>query len=367
LIVSMEHVLPRAPAPLVAVGLAIVGSAFLGLPAAGVAVVGDVPGGLPAFVQPRLDLMWDLWPAAAGIALMSFTESTAAARAFALPGEPRPIPNRELLALGVANVAGGLLSAMPAGGGTTQTAVNRKAGARSQAAGLVTALVALITLLVLAPVIGFMPQAALAAVVVAYSADLIKPAEFREIRRVRRIEFRWAVIAFIGVVLLGTLQGILVAVIVSLLALAHQSYDPPVHVVGRKRGTDIYRPRSDEHPDDESWDGLLILRIEGRAFFLNAHHIIDRIWHAVDQAKPTILVLDCRAVIDIEFTALKMFIEAEEELRRHGVTLCLAALTPDALKVVQQSALGERLGRPRMFISLQSAVRHYERLGATAD
>ena len=133
---------------------------------------------------------------------------------------------------------------MPAGGGTSQTAVNRMAGARTQFAALVTAAVALATLLLLAPVIGLMPQAALAAVVVVYSLDLIKPAEFAAIRRVRRTEFRWAVIAFAGVVLLGTLQGILVAVIASLLSLAQQAYDPPVHVVGRKRGTDVFRPRS---------------------------------------------------------------------------------------------------------------------------
>ena len=111
-----------------------------------------------------------------------------------------------------------------------------------------------------------MPQAALAAVVVAYSIDLIKPAEFREILRVRSTEFYWALIAFAGVVLLGTLQGILVAVIVSLLALAHQAYDPHVYVVGRKRGTSVFRPLSKEHPDDETWPGLLILRPEGRLF-----------------------------------------------------------------------------------------------------
>jgi MFS superfamily sulfate permease-like transporter len=163
---------------------------------------------------------------------------------FAAPGEPRPAPNRELRALGCANLAGGLLGAMPAGGGTTQTAVNRKAGARTQLAALVTAAVSLATLLVLAPLIGLMPQAALAAVVVAYSIDLIQPGEFLVIRRVRRIEFRWAVIAFVGVVLLGTLQGIIVAVVASIFALAQQAYDPPVHVIGRKRGTDVFRPRS---------------------------------------------------------------------------------------------------------------------------
>jgi high affinity sulfate transporter 1 len=366
LIFALERFVPRAPAPLVAIGLAIMASALLGLQQAGVEVIGAVAGRLPELVRPQAELAWEMWPAAAGIALMSFTESVAAARAFALPGEPRPVPNRELFALGVSNIAGGLFGAMPSGGGTSQTAVNRRAGARTQAAGVVTASGALATLLVLAPLIGLMPQAALAAVVVAYSLDLIRPVELREIRRVRRIEFRWAVIACIGVVLLGTLQGILVAVIASLLALAHQAYDPPVHVVGRKRGTDVFRPRSNDHPEDESWSGLLIVRIEGRLFFLNAQRVGDKIWHAIDVAKPAVVVLDGSALIDLEYTALKMLIEAEEKGRRLGITLWMASLTPEVLKVVQQSPLGETLGRTRMFFTLQRAVQHYEHMSGSA-
>ena len=360
LIFALEHFVPHSPAPLVAIGLAIAASAALNLSESGVAVVGAVSGGLPSLVRPRLDLAALMWPAATGIALMSFTESIAAARAFAAPGEPRPLPNRELLALGAANAAGGLFGAMPAGGGTSQTAVNRKAGARTQLASLVTAAASLATLLVLAPLIGLMPQAALAAVVVAYSLDLIQPAEFAAIRRVRRKEFRWAAIAFAGVVLLGTLQGILVAVIASLLALAQQAYDPPVHVVGRKRGTDIFRPRTSDHPDDESWPGLLIVRVEGRAFFLNAQRIGDKVSSLIADAQPAVVVLDGRALFDIEYTALKMLIEAEEKLRGQGVMLWLASLNPEVLNVVQQSPLGQTLGRSRMFFNLQSAVTHYQ-------
>ena len=139
LIFGMERFVPRVPAPLVAVAAAIAASALLGLPAHGVATVGQVPTGLPFVTWPDLALVHALWPPAVGIALMSFTESIAAARAFAERDEPLPEPNRELFALGVANAAGGLLGAMPAGGGTSQTAVNRLAGARSQAAELVTA------------------------------------------------------------------------------------------------------------------------------------------------------------------------------------------------------------------------------------
>jgi len=362
LIFAMEHFAPRAPAPLLALGLAIGASAAFNLSQSGVATIGAVSGSLPSLIRPQLELAWMLWPPATGIALMSFTESIAAARAFAAPGESRPVPNRELRALGCANLAGGVLGAMPAGGGTTQTAVNRKAGARTQLAALVTAAVSLATLLVLAPLIGLMPQAALAAVVVAYSIDLIQPSEFAVIRRVRRIEFRWAVIAFIGVVVLGTLQGIIVAVIASLFALAHQAYDPPVHVIGRKPGSDVFRPRSSDHPEDESWPGLLILRIEGRAFFLNAQRISDRMSQLIATDQPALVILDGRSLIDIEYTALKMLIEAEERLRTHGITLWLASLNPQVLKTVQQSPLGETLGRARMFFSLHNAVAHYEEL-----
>ena len=150
---------------------------------------------------------------------MSFTETIAAGRAFAKSEEPPTRPNQELLATGLANAGGALLGAMPAGGGTTQTAVNRLAGARSQLAEMVTAAAALVTMLLLAPLIGLMPEATLASVVIVYSIGMIKPAEFRAILRVRRMEFFWALAAFAGVVLLGTLKGILVAIVVSLVGL----------------------------------------------------------------------------------------------------------------------------------------------------
>jgi MFS superfamily sulfate permease-like transporter len=136
-----------------------------------------------------------------GIALMSFTETIAAGRAFARNDDPSPQANRELLSTGFANIGGAFFGAMSAGGGTTQTAVNRLAGARTQLADLITAATTLVTMILLAPLIALMPQATLAAVVIVYSVGLIRPAEFREILSVRRMEFRWALIAFAGVVL----------------------------------------------------------------------------------------------------------------------------------------------------------------------
>jgi len=365
LIFVLERYAPWLPVPLVAIGLAIAASAAFGLREAGVATIGAVPRELPSLVAPNLELALQMWPAAAGIALMSFTETIAVGRAFAAPGEPRPVPNRELIATGVANAAGGLLGAMPAGGGASQTAVNRRAGAKTQVAGLVTAAMALATLALLAPLMGLMPQAALAAVVVAYSIELFKPAEFAEIRRVRRTEFYWALIALAGVVFLGTLNGILVAVVASLLVVLQQGYNPPVHVIGRKRGTDVFRPRSQEHPDDETWPGLLILRPEGRIFFANAPVIGEKLRSIYEGAKPKVVLLDFRAVLDLEYTALKMLAEGEERLRAEGVELWLAGCSPEVLAVVRNSRLGERLGRECMFFNVGGAVQRYEaKLGA---
>jgi MFS superfamily sulfate permease-like transporter len=200
LLITLKRLMPRAPAPLLAVTAGIIG-AYMLLHAHGVELVGNIPQGLPSFTGPAFSLATRLWPAALGIALMSFTETIAAGRAFARNDDPSPQANRELLSTGFANIGGAFFGAMSAGGGTTQTAVNRLAGARTQLADLITAATTLVTMILLAPLIALMPQATLAAVVIVYSVGLIRPAEFREILSVRRMEFRWALIAFAGVVL----------------------------------------------------------------------------------------------------------------------------------------------------------------------
>jgi SulP family sulfate permease len=207
ILIGVERLLPRGPAPLLAIAAGIAGMSLFGLQVYGVGSVGHVPTGLPSLVHPQSMLVRSLWPPALGIALMSFTETIACGRAFAASHEPTPAPNRELVALGVANAGGSLLSSMPAGGGTSQTAVNRLAGARTQLAELVTAAVTLVTMLLLARFIEQIPEPTLAAVVLASSIGLVKPTEFRKVHRVREMEFLWAVAALVGVVLLGTLEG----------------------------------------------------------------------------------------------------------------------------------------------------------------
>jgi high affinity sulfate transporter 1 len=365
LLIGIEHWFPRAPAPLIAVAGGIAAMSLLGLEARGVETVGEIPRGLPAFVPPDLALVAALWPGALGIALMSFTETIAAARAFAAPGDPPLMPNRELLATGLANAGAGVWGSMPSGGGTSQTAVNRLAGARTQLAGLVTAGATLLTMLLFAGPMGLMPQATLAGVVIVYSVGLIELAGFRAILAVRRTEFVWALVALAGVLLLGTLQGILVAIVVSLVVLAQQVANPPVYVLGRKPGTNVFRPRTAEHLEDESFVGLLLLRVEGRVFFLNARRIGEQIERLVEEMKPRVLALDLSGVFDLEYTALKALIEAEERLRARGISVWLVGLTPGVRSVIQRSELGETLGHERMHFNLEIAVERYSSLTPT--
>ena len=366
-LIAMERLWPHSPAPLVVVGGSIAASWFFGLHAAGVSTVGLIPQGFPSLTLPDLALVGQLAPGALGIALMSFTETIAAGRAFSRPGEPPINANRELVATGAANLGGALFGAMPAGGGTSQTAVVRAVGGRSQKASLVTAGTALATMLLLAPLLGLMPYATLAAVVIFYSIGLIQPAEFRAIRGIRSMEFRWALIACVGVLVFGTLKGIVVAIIVSMIGLAAQTAHPRVSVIGRKRGADVLRPLSPEHPDDETFEGLLIVRPEGRLYFVNAQNVTQQIDALVTQYKPRVLAVDMSRVPDIEYSALQALMEGEKRATESGAIVWLVGMNPGVLEAVRHAGMDQRLGRERMLFNARAAIERYEALRATGE
>ena len=293
---------------------------------------------------------------------MSFTESIAAGWAFVAPGDPPIDANRELAATGAVNLGGASLGSMPAGGGTSQTGVVRSAGGRTQMASLVTAVAALATMLLLAPVLGLLPQATLSALVILYSMGLIQPAEFRAIYTVRRMEFCWAVVAAVGVLVFGTLQGIVVAIVLSLLGLALQTAHPRVSVIARKRGADVLRPLSSEHPDDETFEGLLILRPEGRLYFANAQNVADRIRTLTAEYKPCVVVLDFSRVPDIEYSALQML---QEAARRSSVTFWPVDLNPGVLDVVRRAGLDQELGPDWLLFDTRTAIERFESFRAS--
>ena len=344
IILGLEHFAPRLPSPLFVVGGGIAASFFLALQSSGVAVVGHIPGGLPPLVRPDPSLLVALWPGAMAIALMSFTETIAAGRAFVAPGEPRPNPNQELVATGAANVLGGLFAAMPGGGGTSQTAVNRKAGARASRERR--------------DLDGGPRHAALP------GADhgphtpgdaggrrhriLDRPRQPRGVPQDPAIPDPGVPVGPRGVRgggAAGTLKGILAAVLLSMLSLLHMANNPPVYTMGRKRGTDVFRPLSEEHPDDETFPGLLILRTEGRLYSGTRRTSATGSGRCFARRGSKVVLLDCSGIPSFEFTALKMIVEAEAKLRAEGVALWLAALSPEALPLVQASPLGAGLGR----------------------
>ena len=366
-LISMERLWPHSPAPLVAVGGSIAASWFFGLHGQGVSTVGLIPQGLPTLTMPDFALVKQLVPGALGIALMSFTESIAAGRAFASSAEPPINANRELMAIGAANLGGALFGAMPAGGGTTQTAVVRAAGGLSQKTSLVTATAAAAIMLLLSPLLGLLPYATLAAVVIVYSIGLIQPLEFLTILKVRKMEFRWALIACLGVLVFGTLQGIVVAIIVSLIGLSSQTAHPRVYVIARKRGMDVLRPLSPDHPDDETFDGLLIVRPVGRLFFVNAHYVAEQINALMTQYQPQVLALDMSRVTDIEYSALQLLIEGEKQGLESGAELWLVGLNPGALEIVRHAGLADRLGRERLLFNARAAIERYQALQAKQD
>jgi SulP family sulfate permease len=171
----------------------------------------------------------------------------------------------------------------------------------------------------------------------------------------------WALVTCAGVVLIGTLEGILVAIAISVLTLIYQANHPLVYTVRRKIGTDVFRPQSADHPEDETLPGLLIVRTEGRMTFASMPHARERLAALIEAAHPQVVILECSAIPDFEYTALCTLMRAEEKMRDGGVSLWLSALNPIALEMVRRSPLGQSLGTERMFVNLRDAVKAYEK------
>jgi SulP family sulfate permease len=254
---------------------------------------------------------------------------------------------------------------MLAGGGTSQTVVVRSAGGQSQKASLVTGGAAPAAMLLLAPLLGLLPNATLAAIVIVYSVGLIQPAEFRAIRNVRTMELRWALVSCLGVLMFGTLKGIVIAIIVSMIGLASQTAHPRVSVIGRKRGADVLRPLLPEHSDDETFEGLLIVRPEGRLYFGNAQNVADQIQAQIEQHQPRVVALDTSRVPDLEYSAPKAVVEGEKRVGDRGITVWLVGLNPGVLEMVRHTELADRLGRERMLFNARAAIERYQAMHVT--
>jgi len=168
------------------------------------------------------------------------------------------------------------------------------------------------------------------------------------------------------VLVFGTLKGIMVAIIVSMIGLSSQAASPRVYVIGRKRGADVLRPLSPEHPDDETFEGLLIVRPEGRLFFVNAQIVAQQIDELVAQYKPRVLAVDMSRVPDLEYSALQMLMEGHKRAAERGTIAWLVGLNPGVLQVVRNSGLAEQLGPERLLFNARAAIERYQAMQAEA-
>jgi len=321
LIASLRRWNPRFPAALVTVALGVSASVLLGLEASGVPVVGPVPSGLPGFALPvvsRLDLV-ALLPTALVISLVGFMESIAVAQLYAARNRYSLNANRELVALGAANLAGSVFQAYPTTGGFSRTAVNAQAGARTPMAAVVSAAVIGLTLLFLTPLFRPLPDAILAAIVIVAVAGLFDWKQARELWRVDRRDFASMLATFLATLALGIELGILVGVGISIALLVHQSSAPHTAVMGRLAGTSDFRNVA-RYPEAEVSHDVAILRVDESLHFANAGFVEKWILQVVN-SEPLVraLVLDLYPVNRVDSTAIHMLQRVVRELKDRGI------------------------------------------------
>jgi high affinity sulfate transporter 1 len=334
-IVGLRRVAPGVPGPLLAVAGAIAAVSALDLD---VETVGSITSGLPALGLPDIDLAdaGRLAGGGVGVMLIAFAEGLGAAKAFATRDSPRVDANRELLALGGANLAAGVSSGMVVSGSLSKTAVNASAGARSQVSGLLAAGLTVVALLFLTGLFEDLPQATLAAVVIAAVAELV---DFRALvelyhtytRRLGR-QFGWvarpdflaAVATLLGVLVLGSLAGLFVGIGASLLLLVYRASRPYVAVLGRTPGPGgAYHDVQRDH-DARVAEAVVVLRIESGLYFANAENVRSRIVEAAAVDGVRAVVIDAETTPFVDVSAARMLVAVHDELRANGVRLVLA-------------------------------------------
>jgi high affinity sulfate transporter 1 len=353
---------PRLPGPLLAVLLATAAVALFDLQERGVEVVGTIPGGFPVPAFPPLDDLAQLLLPAVGVLLVGYTDNVLTARAFAAKGGYEIDPNRELLALGAANIGAGLFRGFPVSSSGSRTAIGAASGSRSQVYSLVALASVVLVLLFFRPVLANFPQAALGGIVVYAAVRLIDLAGFRRLARFRRTELMLALAAFAGVLVFDILYGILVAIGLSVVELFYRVARPHDAVLGRVPGLagmhDV-----DDYPDAQTIPGLVVYRYDSPLFFANAQDFKQRALAAAREHDGELkwFVLNAEANVEVDITALDALEELRQELTGQGVVFAMARVKQDLRDELEAYSLAERIGPDRIFPTLPTAVEAYER------
>ncbi len=378
IVVGLKEAAPVLPGSLIAVGVGIVSVQLLQLDQHGVGIVGTIPAGLPPIGLPEapLDLLARSAGPAIGVLLIGVAEGLGAAKAYAAREHDDIDPDREVLALGAANVAAGLTSGMVVNGSLSKTAVNAAAGARSQVSGLVVAAMTIVTLLFLTGLFEQLPEATLAAVVIAAVWELI---DVRSLRRLYRLsneplarlsgltarpDFLAAVAALLGVLIFDTLPGLFIGIGTSLVLLLYRAYRPHIATLGLVAGSADQYADVARHPENTLTPGVTILRVDSGLFFANAEHVRSVVRAAAAQPDTRAVILDMEAVPTVDVSAVRMLADLRQELADRGSRLLLARDLGQVRELMRRE-LGER-SEADVFPTVAAAVAALERDAAGA-
>jgi high affinity sulfate transporter 1 len=360
LLVLGERLLPGRPVALGVVALSIVAASALGLPALGVATTGEIPAGLPTLEGPALRLhdIEGIVPLAAGCLLLAYIESVSAARTFAAKHGYSLDPRQELLGIGAANLAAALGHGYPVAGGLSQSAVNDKAGARTPLALVFASITLALCLLFLTGLLENLPKAVLAAVVLTAVCGLLDFPALLRMWRVSRLDFYAATIALVGVLLLGILQGILLAALASVLLLLGSVSRPHVAFLGRIPGTDRYSDLA-RHPENETLPGVIAFRPEASLLYVNAAAVMQTVLSRLRSAVPSdirLVVCDLSASPYVDLAGSRMLHELHGELAAKGIALRIVGAHGRLRDLLRADGLGEKVGRFDRVVTLDSVL-----------
>lgn len=351
----LKGALPRVPGTLVVVALAVVLSSVFGLAERGVAVVGAIPAGLPRLTLPAVGVadILGLVPTALSLSLLIVADAVLTGRSFAQRHGYRVDANQELVALGAANLSTGLLQAFPTAASSSRSAVNDASGARSQLSALTAAVLLVLFLVAFTGLLASLPTVVLGAIIVVAAANLVDVAELRRLWRVRRDEFRLAALTLAGVLLVGIVPGILVAVTVALFHLISRIYRPSDATLDDVEGVDGFQP-AEGGAAQQAEPGLLVYRFSARVAEL------------VAGTAPAVrrVVVSCDAMTDLDITGADALGRLHKELRERGVSLGLARMRPAVAEMLRRSGLEAQIGAENIYPSVRSAVRAYIAPGA---
>lgn len=360
IIVVGARVAPRIPWGLLVLVGGIALSSSLDLASQGVVTVGPVPQGLPPFGLPDIGI-GDLSGVAFGgmaLAMVGLAEGLSAARMFAARSGTRLDTDQELLATGAANVAAGLSGGLGVAGSLSKTAAADRSGARTQLTGVAAAVIVLVVLVSLTQLLAPLPRAVLSAIVIQAVWGLMDVSAFRRYLRIRRNDFTSALAAMLGVLLLGPLYGLLVAVGLAVLGLVYRSSRVETDVMGRVPEEKAAWGSINDHPERRTYDGIVVLRLDVPLFWANAAEIKDRVLATVDDYPDAqVLLLDLEATSQIDTTSIDMLEELLDLLRARGIDLHLVRVFYRARLTLARAGFLERLGDDRVWHSISAGVR----------